>query len=39
MDKLEAIRQLLNSFSPDDRDKILEILRLALELIHPAAPV
>ena len=37
-DKVDALRQLLNTFSSEDRDRILEILQLALEITHPSAP-
>jgi len=37
-DKFDALRKLLNSFSADDKDKILEILRLLLEITRPLTP-
>ena len=37
-DKVDALRQLLNTFTPEDRDRILEIIQLALEITHPSAP-
>ena len=37
-DKVDALRQLLNTFTPEDRDRILEIMQLALEITHPSAP-
>lgn len=36
-DKIDALRRLLDSFSPDDKDRVIEILRLALEITRPAA--
>lgn len=36
-DKIYALYQLLNTFSKDDKDKILEILRLAFEITRPVA--
>lgn len=33
-DNLAALFGLINSFSPEDKDKILEILKLALEIVH-----
>ena len=30
-DKLEALRELLSGFSPEEKDRILEILLLVLE--------
>ena len=35
-DKIDALYRLLNTFAEDEKDKILEILQLALEIIHPA---
>ena len=37
-DKIDALRRLLNTFSPDDKDRILEILQIALEINLLAAP-
>ena len=34
-DKIDALYQLLNTFAPDDKDRILEILQLALEVTRP----
>ena len=36
-DKIDALRRLLDSFSPDDKDRVIEILQLALEITRPAA--
>ena len=36
-DKIDALYQLLNTFSTTDKDKILEILRLAFEITRHAA--
>ena len=33
-DNLEALRELLNEFSSEEKDRIIEILRLALEIVH-----
>ena len=33
-DKVDALQKLLNTFSSDDRDRIVEILQLALEIAH-----
>ena len=33
-DKIDALRRLLDSFSPDDKDRVIEILQLALEIAH-----
>ena len=31
-EKVKILRQLINSFSPADKDRILEIIRLAMEI-------
>lgn len=31
-DKVDALQELLNTFSSDDRDRIVEILQLVLEV-------
>ena len=33
-DKLLRLHKLLNSFSNEERDRIIEILRLVLEMTH-----
>lgn len=33
-DKEEALQKLLATFAPEERDRIIEILRLALEIVH-----
>ena len=31
-DKVDALQKLITTFSPDERDRILKILQLALEI-------
>lgn len=33
-DKEEALQKLLAMFAPEERDRIIEILKLALEIVH-----
>ena len=33
-DKEEALQKLIAAFAPEERDRIIEILRLALEIVH-----
>ena len=32
--KLQALQDLMNCFSPEEKDRILQILEIALELAH-----
>lgn len=34
--KIEKLRKLMESFSPEEKDIVLEILALALEITHPS---
>lgn len=36
-DKVDAVRRLLETFAPHEKDRILEILQLVLEITHPLA--
>ena len=33
-DKYKTLKRLLDSFTPEEKDAILEILQIALELVH-----
>lgn len=34
MEKIDELRRLMDQFTPEEKDRIMEILRLALEITH-----
>lgn len=34
MREMETLRELMNTFSPEEKERVVEILRLTLELTH-----